>query len=162
EHPPHAGEALWIAAPARAAAGGLGALLAIARALRLEVDGFVDAAVASCAALDLEGAAIVVEFGLHHLRATLLERSGGGPTCRRRAILSERGGMLELYQAWLELINTALVRQTRFEALREAQTEQRLFAALPELARAAQREGSVTASVELAGRRLEVALSRDQ
>jgi len=162
EHPPLSGEALWIAAPARAAAGGLGALLAITRALRLEVDGFVDAAVTSCAALDLEGAAIVVEFGLHHLGATLVERSGGGPTCRRRAILSERGGMLELYQAWLELINTALVRQTRFEALREAQTEQRLFAALPELARAAQREGAVTAAVELAGRRLEVALSRDQ
>ena len=161
-HPPAPGEPLWIAAPARAAAGGLGALLAITRALGLPVDGFVDAAVASCAALDLDGAAIVLEFGLHHVGATLVERAGGGPTCRRRALLSERGGVLELYQAWLGLINTALVRQTRFEALREAAGEQQLFAALPELARTAQSRGTATASFELAGHRLEVALSRDQ
>jgi FHA domain-containing protein len=161
-HPPLAGEPLWIAAPARAGAAGLGALLAITRSVSLPVEGFVDAAVASCAALDVDGAAIVLEFGLHHAGATLVERAGGGPTCRRRAILSERGGVLELYQAWLELINTALVRQTRFEALREAAAEQRLFAALPELARAAQREGRAMAVLELAGRRLEVALTRDQ
>src|SRR5262249_44642114 len=139
EHPPLSGEPLWIAAPARAGAQGLGALLAITRALSLPVDGFVDAAVASCAALDLDGAARVLEFGLHHAAAPLVERAGGGPPCRRRAIVSERGGLLELYQAWLELINRALVRQTRFEALREAAGEQQLFAALPELARAAQR-----------------------
>jgi hypothetical protein len=162
EHPPLPGEPLWIASPARAGAEGLGALLAVTRALSLAVDGFVDAAVASCAALDLDGAAIVLEFGLHHLGATLVERAGGGPNCRRRALLSGRGGVLELYQAWLELINTALVRQTRFEALREAAAEQQLFQGLPELARAAQRDGRATAALELAGRRLEVALTRDQ
>src|SRR5437660_1665476 len=135
-HPPQAGERVWIAAPAGAGRYGLGALLGVARQLALPVDGFVDAAVVSVAALGGTGPAIVIELGLHHAAATLVERDGG-PTCRRRSLSSDHGGLLGLYQAWLDLINTAMVRQTRFDALRDASTEQQLFEALPELSREA-------------------------
>jgi hypothetical protein len=91
EHPPQPAERVWIAAPAVAQPAGLGALLAIARHLSFPVDGFVDAAVASVSVLDIGGAAIVIELGLHHAAATLIEREGGSAR-RRRAVLSERPG----------------------------------------------------------------------
>ena len=160
-HPPRTGERIWIAAPAGAGRFGLGALLGVARHLDLAVDGFVDAAVVSVAALGGTGAAIVIELGLHHGAATLIERDGG-PTGRRRSLLSERGGLLELYQSWLDLINTAMVRQTRFDALHDASTEQQLFDALPALAREAMAGGVATAALEVGGARLEVPLTRDQ
>ena len=161
EHPPQPAERVWIAAPAVAQPAGLGALLAIARHLSLPVDGFVDAAVASVSVLDIGGAAIVIELGLHHAAATLIEREGGSAR-RRRAVLSERGGLLELYQAWLELINTALVRQMRFDALHDAASEQQLFDLLPGLASAAAESGVAVAVLSSAGRRIELPLTRDQ
>src|SRR4029077_15710733 len=132
-----------------------------ARHLALPLDGFVDAAVVSAAALGGTGAAIVIELGLHHLAATLIERDGG-PACRRRSLLSERGGLWQLWQAWLDLINTAMVRQTRFDALHDATTEQQLFDALPELARDAMASGVATAALAAGGERVEVTLTRDQ
>ena len=160
-HPPAAGERIWIAAPAGAERFGLGALLGVARHLALPLDGFVDAAVVSAAALGGTGAAIVVELGLHHVAATLIERDGG-PACRRRSLLSERGGLWALCQAWLDLINTAMVRQTRFDALHHATTEQQLFDALPRLARDAMASGVATAALGAGGERVEVTLTRDQ
>ena len=160
-HPPAAGERIWIAAPAGAERFGLGALLGVARHLALPLDGFVDAAVVSAAALGGTGAAIVVELGLHHVAATLIERDGG-PACRRRSLLSERGGLWQLCQAWLDLINTAMVRQTRFDALHHATTEQQLFDALPRLARDAMASGVATAALGAGGERVEVTLTRDQ
>jgi len=135
--------------------------LGVARQLALPVDGFVDAAVVSAAALGGSGAAIVIELGLHHVAATLIERDGG-PTCRRRSLVSPRGGLSQLYQAWLDLINTAMVRQTRFDALHDATTEQQLFEALPALARDALASGVATAALTAGGERVEVPVSRDQ
>ncbi len=160
-HPPQAEERIWIAAPAGAERFGLGALLGVARHLALAVDGFVDAAVVSVAALGGTGTAIVIELGLHHAAATLIERDGG-PAGRRRSLLSERGGLLELYQSWLDLINTAMVRQTRFDALYDASTEQQLFDALPALAQEAMAGGVATAALTVGGARLEVPVTRDQ
>src|SRR2546429_4913900 len=43
------------------------------------------------------------------------------------SLVSARGGLWLLYQGWLDLINTAMVRQTRFDALHDAATEQQLL-----------------------------------
>ncbi|TLY78853.1 MAG: FHA domain-containing protein, partial [Gammaproteobacteria bacterium] len=160
-HPPLPKERVWIAAPAGAGRYGLGALLGVARQLALPVDGFVDAAVVSVATLGGTGPAIVIELGLHHAAATLVERDGG-PTCRRRSLSSDHGGLLGLYQAWLDLINTAMVRQMRFDALHDASTEQQLFEALPELSREAMAGGVAVAALTAGGERIEVPLTRDQ
>src|SRR3989440_6692880 len=160
-HPPASGERIWIAAPAGAERFGLGALLGVARQLGLAVDGFVDAAVVSAAALGGTGGAIVIELGLHHVAATLIERDGG-PTCRPRSLVSPRGGLWQLYQGWVGLLNTALVPPARFDALHDAATEQQLFEALPGLARDAMAQGVATAAVTCAGERVEVPVTRDQ
>src|SRR5439155_26985847 len=91
----------------------------------------------------------------------LVERDAG-PTCRRRSLLSDHGGLLGLYQAWLDLINTAMVRQTRFDALRDASTEQQLFEALPDLSREAMARGVAVAALTAGGERIEMPLTRDQ
>jgi len=154
-------ERVWIAVPARASAQGLSAMLAIARNLSLPVDGFVDSAVASVAALALEGSAIVLEVGMHHAAATYIDRDGA-QVRRRRTVMSERGGLMSFYQGWLGLVSTTMVKQTRFDPLHDAATEQQLFDSLAGWAREAADQGSANAVLTKGAERFEVALTRDQ
>jgi hypothetical protein len=155
------GERVWLAAPVRVDPRGLGTVLGITRELSLPVDGFIDAATASVAALGLERSAVVLELGLHHLAGTAVE-SDGKHARRRRAILADKGGLIELYDSWLKLISTAMVKRTRFDPLHVADTEQQLFDALPTLLSELAATGGATAGVSTSGSRFEVSLSRDQ
>lgn len=157
---PAGAEPVWFVAPVQATARGLGAVLGLATELGMRVGGFVDAAAATVSALGLNRSALVLELGLHHLAAAAVESDGLAR--RRRGITGERGGLLELYEAWLALIGTVMVKRTRFDPLNVADTEQQLFDALPDLTREVARTGSATAAVTAAGSRFEVSLSRDQ
>jgi hypothetical protein len=161
ESPRADGERVWLAAPVRVDPRGLGTVLGTARELALPVDGFIDAATVSVAALGLERNAVVLELGLHHLAGTAVE-SDGKQARRRRAILGDRGGLIELYESWLKLISTAMVKRTRFDPLHVADTEQQLFDALPALLSDVAATGGATAGVSTSGSRFEVELSRDQ
>jgi hypothetical protein len=154
-------ERVWLAAPVRVDPRGLGTVLGIARELSLPVDGFIDAATASVSALGLERSAVVLELGLHHLAGTAVE-SDGKNARRRRSILGDKGGLIELYESWLKLISTAMVKRTRFDPLHVADTEQQLFDALPRLLTEVAATGGATAGVSTSGSRFEVSLSRDQ
>jgi hypothetical protein len=154
-------ERVWMAVPARASPQGLSAMLAIARNLSLPVDGFVNSAVASVAALGLERSAIVLEVGMHHAAATYIDRDGA-QVRRRRTVMSERGGLMSFYQGWLELVSTTMVKQTRFDPLHDAATEQQLFDSLAGWAREAADQGSANAVLTKGAERFEVALTRDQ
>jgi len=156
-----AGERLWIVTPAVAEARGLGTLLGVMEGFAAEVDGFVDAATATTAALAIERSAIVLELGLHHSAATFVEVSAGMAR-RRRSVRTERGGLIELYQSWVEFIGAAMVKRTRFDPLHDAQTEQLLFDAVPGLLRDVESAGAATAAVSRGAERFEVELSRDQ
>jgi hypothetical protein len=159
-NPLREGERVWIAVPVRADAAGLGSVLGIAQGLGLSVDGFVDAAAVTVASLGTGRGAIVLELGLHHAAATFVETSGQAR--RRRAVISDLGGLVELYDAWLNFISTAMVKRTRFDPFSNAETEQQLFDALPALTRQAGEAGSTTAAVSNGDTRFEVSLSRDQ
>ena len=159
--PPVPGESVWMATPALAAEHGLSAILAIARKLSLPVDGFVDAAVASVAALGLEQSAIVLEIGMHHAAATYIDRDGA-QVRRRRTAVAERGGLVAFYQGWLELVSTTMVKRTRFDPLHDAATEQKLFDSLASWTREAAIEGAVNAVLTKGEERFEVTLTRDQ
>jgi hypothetical protein len=158
---PQSSERVWIATPAHASTQGLRASLAIARKLALPVDGFVDSAVASVAALGLEQGAIALEVGLHHAAATYIDRDGA-QVRRRRTVVTERGGLMSFYQGWLELVSTTLVKRTRFDPLHDAATEQQLFELLAACAGEAAAHGSAQAVVTKGTERFEVALTRDQ
>jgi hypothetical protein len=156
---------VWIAVPAEAEAGGLGTVLGIAQNLGLTVDGFVDSAAATVSALgnrqNFGRTALVLELGLHHIAATAVD-SRGSQARRRRSVSSELGGLVQLYDAWLTFISTAMVKRTRFDPFTNADTEQQLFDALPALTRQAAEGGSTTAAVSNGDTRFEVSLSRDQ
>jgi hypothetical protein len=157
---PPPGAPVWIAASAQLNARSLGAVLGVARTLSLPVEGFVDAAVARVAALGIDRTALVLEIGLHHMAVTAVH--GGGQARRRRVVIGERGGLIDLYQSWLDLISSAMVKRTRFDPLHDAITEQQLFDALPQVASAAAATGSAVASVTAGNDRFETPLSRDQ
>lgn len=160
-HPAREGERVWVAVPARADAAGLGAVLGITQGLGLSVDGFVDAAAVTVSALGKVGrGALVLELGLHHAAATAVDT--GGQARRRRAVVSDLGGLIQLYDAWLTFISTAMVKRTRFDPFSNAETEQQLFDALPALTRQAGESGGTTAAVSNGDTRFEVSLSRDQ
>jgi hypothetical protein len=159
--PPRSDERIWIASPAVAEARGLGAFLGVARDLGLTVDGFVDAATASVAALALDGPAIVLELGLHHVAATAVERAGN-QVSRRRTVASDGGGWLEAHQSWLELVSRTMVKQTRFDPLHDASTEQQVFDSLRRLSLDATTHGQAKACLNQGAERFEVTLSRDQ
>jgi hypothetical protein len=155
------GEHIWVASPARVEAAGLATLFGITRRLSLPVDGFVDSAAVTVAALGLERNAIVLELGLHHAAATAVD-SAASQARRRRTVLAERAGFIELHQMWLDLVSTTMVKRTRFDPLHDAATEQQLFDALPSLARELAATGNTTAVVNKGNERFEVALTRDQ
>jgi len=157
---PVADEPVWIAAPPGLEPHSLGVLLGLARSLAIPVEGFVDAAVVSAAALGLDRPALVLDLGLHHSAVTAVD--GAGSVGRRRVIGSDRGGLIELYQSWMTLIGTTLVKRSRFDPLHDAATEQQLFAALPLLAREAAARGRAAAVVQAGGQRFEALLSVDQ
>jgi hypothetical protein len=155
------GEHVWVVAPALAEPQGLEALLGVTRRLELRVDGFVDSAAVTTAALESERDAIVLELGLHHAAATAVAREATQAR-RRRTVLTERGGLIELYQTWLDLISKTMVKRTRFDPLHDATTEQQLFDALPALTREVAAIGSTTAVVTKGRERFDVTLTRDQ
>ncbi|MDB6100198.1 MAG: hypothetical protein JWO52_197 [Gammaproteobacteria bacterium] len=161
EQPIREGERIWIATPAQAQPTGLEALLGIARRSGLPIDGFIDSAALTTAALEAERNTIVLELGLHHAAATAVDCEGSQAR-RRRSVLTERGGFVELYQVWLELITTMMVKRTRFDPLHDAATEQQLFDAMPSLTREVASTGNTVAIVTRGKERFEVALTRDQ
>jgi hypothetical protein len=77
-------------------------------------------------------------------------------------VVGQGGGLIELYEAWLDLISAAMVKRTRFDPLHEGATEQQLFEALPEIARAATETGSAVARVTVGSDLFETPLTRDQ
>jgi FHA domain len=151
EQPWAEGERIWIVTPAQAEVAGSTALLGITRRMGLPVDGFVDPAAVTSAALGYERSTVVLELGLHHAAATAVDCEGSQAR-RRRTVLSDRGGLIELYQVWLDLVSTTMVKRTRFDPLHDAATEQQLFAAIPALALEAAQTGNTTASVTTATR----------
>lgn len=154
-------QAAWVAVGATFSPRALSDVLAVAQAASLTVHGFVDAAVATAAPLGLVKPAIVLEIGLFHVAATALEC--GAIVRRRRSIVSRSGGLLDIYQSWLDVVSAAMVLRTRFDPLHDAAVEQRLFGALPQLAAQAVATGSATVVLDgPAGERHEVEIARDQ
>jgi hypothetical protein len=135
-------------------------MLGVGQNVGLRIDGFVDAAAVTVASVGTSRSALVLELGLHHAGVTAVD--GGTQARRRRSVTSDLGGLVELYEAWLTFISTAMVKRTRFDPFTNADTEQQLFDALPALTREAAETGSTTAAVSNGDTRFEVSLSRDQ
>ncbi len=112
----------------------LGLLLGIAEACEMPVVGLVDAAVAACESLHPGWDSLHLEAQLHGFGLTRigLSRRGGREQASAGAFeIASRIGVAELRERWARRIAAAFVAQTRFDPLRDGNSEQRLFDALP-------------------------------
>jgi hypothetical protein len=119
------GDRLVVAVPAYMTGEHLGLFLGIANELNVPVVGLVDAAVAATRR-EYKGAVPAhVDLGLHV--ATLSRLRQGGQAQLDRSNVIESSGLLPLYDAWIRVISEAFVKQSRFDPLHTAETEQLLL-----------------------------------
>jgi hypothetical protein len=118
------GGGLVIAVPAYMDAASLGLLLGIASELKLPVAALVDAAVAATRREYRNAMPVHVDISLH---ATTLTRLAQVEEVQaERAEVLRDCGLHVLYDAWINAIAEAFVRQSRFDPLHTAETEQML------------------------------------
>jgi hypothetical protein len=143
------GDRLVVAVPAYMTGENLGLFLGIANELDVPVVGMVDAAVAATRR-EYQGAVPVhVDLSLHV--ATLSRLRQDGQVQLDRSAVIENSGMLSLYDAWIRIISDAFVKQSRFDPLHTAETEQVLLDRLGDWLAAASANDKVTLEIEYRG-----------
>ena len=144
-----AGDRVVVAIPAYMNNENLGLFLGIANELGVPVVGLVDAAVAATRR-EYQGAVPVhVDLSLHV--ATLSRLAQGGQAQLERSAVIENSGLMSLYDAWIRVIADAFVRQSRFDPLHTAETEQLLLDRLSDWLAAASSSDTVALEVEYMG-----------
>ena len=144
-----AGDRLVVAVPAYMSGENLGLFLGIANELDVPVVGLVDAAVAATRR-EFQGAVPVhVDLGLHV--TTLSRLKQGGQAQLDRSAIIDNSGMLALYDAWIRVISDAFVKQSRFDPLHTAETEQLLLDRLGDWLSAAAASERVDLEIEYRG-----------
>jgi hypothetical protein len=104
-----------------------------------------------------------LDLQFHQAAATLVEASRGeGVQRRARYELLPGAGVLAFEQALVATIATNFVRETRFDPLHEAATEQRLYDRLPGWLAALTEHPETTAEIEAGGMTHQVTLQRTQ
>ncbi len=121
--------ALLLAVPSSFDSGQLSLLLALARAARLEAVGLVDAAVAAASTVDVQPTVLHLDVQLH--RWWLTRMRAGAEIARSGGEDLAKPGLLAVWDACAGVIAEAFVRQTRFDPLHSAATEQTLYDRLP-------------------------------
>ena len=143
------GDRLVVAVPAYMSSANLGLFLGIANELNVPVVGLVDAAVAATRR-EYKGAVPVhVDLGLHV--ATLSRLAQTGQAQLDRSAVIEASGMTALYDEWIRVIADAFVKQSRFDPLHTAETEQLLLDRLAGWLAAASSSDKVALDVEYRG-----------
>jgi hypothetical protein len=111
----------------------LGLLVGIANESGATVRGLVDAGLAACMTVAPAPCMLHLDLQLHQAVATLLEASRADGMLRRiRYELLPGAGVLAFRQSMAAAIATAFVRETRFDPLHQAATEQTLHDRLPD------------------------------
>jgi hypothetical protein len=141
----------------------LGLLVGIASETGATVRGLVDLGLAAAATVPPAPHMLHLDLQLHQAAATLLESSRADGVLRRaRYELLTGAGVIAFNQAIAEAISTSFVRETRFDPLHEATTEQRLHDAMPGWLAALAEQDEVEAAIEAGGLTHQVTLQRSQ
>ncbi len=143
------GDRLIVAVPPGMDGEQLGLFLGVADALEIPIVALVDAAV-SATRREYPGAVPVhVDLGLH---AALLTRLGqDGQAQVERSAVVEAIGTVALTDAWIKAIASAFVKQSRFDPLHTAETEQLMQDRLPEWLSLLAARDSVEVTVDYRG-----------
>jgi hypothetical protein len=138
----------------------LGLLLGIAQALSMPVAGLVDAAVAAASAGFPGERLLHVDVGLR--RAVVTEIRQGASLVRERVVRIDRWGQDEVHDAEMRGAAAAFVRQSRFDPLHDAPTEQALFDRLPAWLAALERDERATWRMPGAAGEVSVEVTRSE
>ena len=129
------GDRLIVAIPPYMSGEQLGLFLGIAAELDIPIVAMVDAAVAATRREYPGAVPVQVDLSLHSACLTRLSQDTQAQV--EKSALADGAGQLALTDAWIRFIAAAFVKQSRFDPLHTAETEQELQNRLPEwLARA--------------------------
>jgi hypothetical protein len=120
-----AGEDLILAVPGILSNDQLGVLLGIIQETGVTVSGFVDAATAATSDAPISGTTHHID--MHLQRACITTLAAGGQIERQRAEEVTEAGLSNLLDSWVNVIADRFVRDTRFDPLHAAATEQQLY-----------------------------------
>ena len=138
----------------------LGLILGMARAIGIAVGCMMDAALAAAAGVTEGRALIHLDLHLHRVSATSIFRDE--KLVRENTIVNEDVGLVPLQDAWARLVAQSFVRQTRFDPLHSATSEQKLYDAIPGWLEALYDEDVATLQMESAGKARVIELPRQQ
>ena len=139
-------EELVVAAPQTMSKENLALLLGIASELSLPVVAMVDQAIAATRREYSGAVPVHVDLGLHDALLTRLAQPGLVQVDRAEVI--NDAGVYALYDTWLTTVAEAFVRQSRFDPLHTAETEQMLLDRLGGWLAEASRHDQVRMSIQ--------------
>jgi hypothetical protein len=137
----------------------LGLILGVATACGMPVRGLVDVAVA--AAADRSVRPLTLHLDVHLHRAVLTVIRVGERLARDTVHEEQRVGLVRLYDGWARTIAKRFVRETRFDPLLDAATEQVLYVQLHSHIRELSSEPTTSVAISSGGRRHAIELDRD-
>lgn len=162
-------EGVLLAIPAGYSREQLGLLLGVINETGMNVAGVVDAALAACSLEPAPARVLHLDLELHQALLTVLEyvgsAKGGGDKSglkRSRYEIAPRHGILALQQTWMRLIAENFVRNTRFDPLHDAASEQRVLDQLPGWLAQLHDSEKLNLSMQFGDRQLEIELDRAQ
>ena len=138
----------------------LALLLGITNECGIPVRGMVDAAVAASRYSAAGGRLLHLDVHLH--RMVISEMEEGSLIRRERSDSIAGVGLSQLADLWCNRIADEFVRNTRFDPMHQAESEQLLYDLLPGWLARLEREGSALLEVDSRGRKYQLSFKREQ
>lgn len=136
----------------------LALLLGIARECPFNAVGLVDSAVAAAANLARPGPVLHVDMQLQRTVVTVMRAD---TTVERESVKEiEAVGIATLRDAWIGLIADIFIRETRFDPLHSAESEQTLYNQLSTWLQALRNTSDVAVEIERSGMPMRITLAR--
>ncbi|MDX1507218.1 MAG: FHA domain-containing protein [Woeseiaceae bacterium] len=143
------GDRIVVAVPAYMNSDNLGLFLGVCNEVGLPVIALVDGAVAATRRQYLNARLVHADLSLHSTMLTRLSQAGQVQVEKSEVI--ERNGLVALYESWIRMISDAFVKQSRFDPLHTAETEQLLLNRIPGWLDAASSGATVGLAIEYQG-----------
>jgi hypothetical protein len=107
----------------------LGLVLGITQECGIKVTGLVESAVAASSRPSLDRQLMYLDMGLHRLSVAVIGQDEAAQVDRAEHLIDT--GVITMMDRWAHRISELFVMATRFDPLHHAETEQRLYDALP-------------------------------
>ncbi len=143
------GDRMVVAVPPYMSSENLGLFLGICDEVGLPVVALIDSAVAATRRRYENSTPVHVDMSLHSALLTRVAQSGQAQVDKTAVV--DGCGLVALYELWMSAISDAFVRQSRFDPLHTAETEQMMLDQIPRWLKAAAGGGTLELQLENGG-----------